>query len=449
MLTNLSVRIIETTTTTSTMNTTTTNVEFTSLSPKSDNEIHLLKDVTQISRKKFQGTLIDNTDEFKEYIYAYIKSPEREFDSVVWYIHGYLNKPEFVMHWAQEQNINPPYSNSEEETQRRERRLLIPYVWSNPWFYGPLSYCLCTCYAQDGALALSQVPDLFTSSQEQHTIIKQSLMLHSMGNYLFSFFLSESFSEGKSHPSILFDNIFMVAPDVRYDLFTVSSNSAVAQLTNSGYEETTINDHNNSIIDAAYTLDLSYESIVETQKQVEGERNQFEDEEVTLTKLLLRDHDLTIEDTISSTLTTTTTTTTKKEDTRKQRKGQKFRQRGKEMKKNFQPSLNNMLPLLQSCRTTEPDNSGYLFSLTSKNKIYVLYNTQDLIMMLAWTQRCGIMQKRLGLFGNQAKDLTQKSIFFKDKVQFVSFECLTYWHLYLFSEEAYGVYDEIEYPCPV
>lgn len=65
-------------------------------------------------------------------------------------------------------------------------------LWRNPWEAIAINYCIANCYAKEAGRTLSSAHDIFSGVD-----YKQSLILHSMGNYLTSFYLSEVLASGQ------------------------------------------------------------------------------------------------------------------------------------------------------------------------------------------------------------------------------------------------------------
>jgi len=317
-------------------------VEFTSMTSASDT-IYLLRDVEQVEGDKFTASLVETISDFKGNITLTLDESSK-YDSVVYFIHGFQNHAHIPIFMSQTHN------NKADSTS-----LMIPYLWRNPWEAIAINYCIANCYAKEAGRTLSSAHDIFSGVD-----YKQSLILHSMGNYLTSFYLSEVLASGQVIEPV-FTNVYMVAPDIRHDVFSIELNPAAT---------------NPSLLE---------------EKRV---------------KLVTP----------------------------------------------FNESPGSSARIETYCRTEEEEDTGYLITLISTGKIYVLHNANDFLMHLGLTQICGFQDKRLGLYGTEGEAVS-RSEYFTRRVSFVDVTCLAgYKHVYMFDEYAYSIYnhdesDTLQLPC--
>lgn len=186
----------------------------------SGESIFLLKDVQQVGGilDKYTATIIENVTAFQNYVEDEIMNPDSKFEDVMYQIHGFQNQPLCIVQNAFNYNEN---SNT--------TSLQIPYYWGNPWYATPASYCISMCYAEKAGIALSSVIDAFVVRDSAYD---QSLMIHSMGNYAFNYFIANLGNDFPDEP--IFDNIYTAAPDLRYDIFSLETNPSVSS---GGYRE--------------------------------------------------------------------------------------------------------------------------------------------------------------------------------------------------------------------
>ena len=126
------------------------------------------------------------------------------------YIHGFTVPPETVLEKAAQYNARPNRAYN-----------VIPVIWDTtqqPTAYLDDRKTLAPLASELFAQSFGRLMNLFTVFMRFGPT--KCLMCHSMGNYVLQGF-------GQSHRDIFapFDHIFMVAPDVREDLFDVGTNN--------------------------------------------------------------------------------------------------------------------------------------------------------------------------------------------------------------------------------
>lgn len=340
-------------------------VTFSSLSTGPSAQISLLRDVRKHEPKAFIATLIKDSNEFKELVTKYILD-EYKFENVMYWIPGMQVRPDLIISLANQYNSD---SNN--------NSLIIPFIWKNAWFFGVLSYPVDrTYFSPRAAEALEKSSDLFTLPERSYS---QNLLLVSQGNFIFQMYASilakKRETDTKSMSTLddlqIFENIYMLAADDRYDIFSAEFNPKVAELV--------------------------------PQEPNNLQRN-------------LRQHFET---------------------------------------ERFHKSEDK----IDSMNYETQENGGYDMAQLVKQKIYVVYNIADVVLQL---RQFGLPKQNdnptqafptqaLGHFGAQAKALAYSdNTYFPEKVSFVDFSCLLLpWlgHDYVFSPEAYDLYNFHSFPC--
>ena len=170
------------------------------------------------------------------------------------YVHGFTVPPETVLKKAAEYNA---------QTNRTYN--VIPVIWDTTQF--PLAYLddretLAPLASELFAQSFGRLMNLFTIFMRMGQT--KCLMCHSMGNYVLQGF-------GQSHRDIFgpFDHIFMVAPDVREDIFDIAVNDynpSIRQLIPK-YFQVGMN-HLQKAYDPSSTVDTNFDALANPGKNI-------------------------------------------------------------------------------------------------------------------------------------------------------------------------------------
>jgi len=184
-----------------------------------ESETKFLKDVRYCPDAGYFGAYriygeVVSLEEFKALVEEEIRTNDA-LDHVMYHFHGWSVDPEtsfmqghsfMEMHAA-----NTGY-------------LWIPFTWRSTWQsinkYANYDFDR-NSYAIEAGETYAASLDVFKLS------VPTSLMAHSMGNYV-----TQLVAQNTVDPEIVFENIFMVAADVRMDMFATDSNPAAPQATN-------------------------------------------------------------------------------------------------------------------------------------------------------------------------------------------------------------------------
>jgi len=153
-------------------------------------------------------------EEFKALVEEEIRTNDA-LDHVMCHFHGWSVDPETS--FLQGHNFMEMHA---EDT----GYLWIPFTWRSTWhdLNKLANYDFDrNSYAIEAGETYAASLDVFKLSAPT------SLMAHSMGNYV-----TQLFAQNTVDPEMIFENIFMVAADVRMDLFGTDSNPAAPQATN-------------------------------------------------------------------------------------------------------------------------------------------------------------------------------------------------------------------------
>lgn len=174
-------------------------------------EVHFLKDVTYCNFrfKPYQvvATKLPDAASFKRAVKSHLDAVGK--NHVLYYTHGLA--------------IDPSKSIDETKQLQNEAYEMISVHWRNHWGSGFLSYDYCRrAYAPRIGKHLAAAFEVFNGVDYY-----QSMMSHSMGNYVFRVF-AQNIETIPEEP--VFHNWFSVAADARMDMFSSEYNPAVSGL---------------------------------------------------------------------------------------------------------------------------------------------------------------------------------------------------------------------------
>lgn len=182
-------------------------------------EVHFLKDVTFCDHfrwnplKPYQvvATKLSDAASFKSAVKGHLDAVGK--DHVLYYTHGLA--------------IDPSKSIKETKDLQNGAYEMISIHWRNHWGSGFLSYDYCRrAYAPRIGKHLAAAFEAFNGVDYY-----QSMMSHSMGNYVFRVFAQNIENNGFTIPEEpVFKNWFSVAADARMDMFSSEYNPAVSGL---------------------------------------------------------------------------------------------------------------------------------------------------------------------------------------------------------------------------
>lgn len=196
-------------------------VKFSSISGPPSDEITLLANVRRIGYLTYEATVVHNASEFKKLVSDNVDQEDSPYNDVMYWIPGMQVQPSLAISLAKEHN------NKEDPGS-----LIIPFVWRNAWFLWFFSYPIDRPYSSPCAgEALAKASDLFSPSNRTYN---QSVLLVSQGAFIFRIYASilgkargESTTLLSPEKVSVFENVFMLAADDRYDLFSADFNPII------------------------------------------------------------------------------------------------------------------------------------------------------------------------------------------------------------------------------